>query len=55
MDGKVIKPKSEREIWIKDIVTQNVPGYYKSVWGFERNQRAGIFGPFLTIELVVMA
>jgi hypothetical protein len=49
-----VNSKCERDIFIRGVITQNVPGYYKSVWAFERDQRSGIFGPFLTIELIVL-
>lgn len=50
----VVRAKQQREIFVRDIVSQNKPGYYKSQWGFEIPQRVGLFGPFLFYEIYVI-
>lgn len=50
----VVRSRQQREIFVRDVVSQTLPGYYKSQWGFEIPERVGIFGPFLFYDLVVV-
>jgi hypothetical protein len=47
----IIEPKTSGDIYIREIITENRPGYYKSEWRLVSNDRMSSFGPKLYYEV----